>query len=1097
METNRNDTPFDELRSLVQELLPLVDSGPVSRSGNTETSELFAKIDDWITLAEQRRDQSESIIESARDAFVAMNSKGIIISWNQQSEKIFGWTASEAMGRSVAELIVPPEHRQAHEKGLERFLATGDGPVLNQRIEVTALRRDGTQFPAELTVLEPQKIGNSLVFNAFVRDITQLKQAVEAIQNSEALYHSLVDRLPINVTRKDLDGRITFANTPFCDLVERTSEELIGLTDYDLSPPEVAEKFQRDDRKVVETGNVFHAVEENRHEGGLRHFEVWKVPVRDPSDNIVETQAVFWDVTEREENRTALARERDLLRTLMDGLPDPIYVKDNQQRFITVNQAMLDLLGEPSSESVVGKTVFDFAPADLAIECASDDREVLETDSPIVDREVHVVDCHGEKRLYSTIKVPLHDPKGRVTGLVGIDRDITVRKEAEEELRRARQEADAANQAKSDFLANMSHEIRTPMNAIIGMTELALDTELTGTQREWLSTVRDSGDSLLLLINDILDFSKIEAGKFELQNVEFGLREHIGDTLKLLSVRADHAGLELVWRVAPNVPDLIIGDPHRLRQVLVNLIGNAIKFTEQGEVVLDVSTHDSKNDQFELAFSVRDTGIGIPDDKLATIFAAFEQADSSSTRRFSGTGLGLAISSRLVELMGGRIGVESQVGQGSTFTFTAGFTTTSEQEVSKDECVELKGTRVLVVDDNATNLRILDEVLGNWGMQPKAVTGAFEAMDALRDAKLAGQPFALVLSDVNMPDVDGLMLAEQIRADSDLSGTAIMMLTSGERITEVSRRKELGIVACLMKPIKQSELMDGIVSALAPQPLADLAAKSVAVDSIAELPPLKILLAEDSLTNQTLAVALLESRGHMVTVANNGREALAALGVALGASLGGGDDNYDVILMDVQMPEMDGFETTSRIRDMERASKTHTPIIAMTAHAMAGDRERCLSAGMDEYVSKPIRLAELTDRIGNCLRARVHRSSIPTHATELDELDWSAALEMTGGDRQILGDVVVAVLKEWPALLQQLDVAILSGDVSAVQRAAHTIGGTARGFHADNVAETAALLDAQGRAEKLENANDLLKRLKDQIEPVMASFVAFLDEDPQ
>jgi CheY-like chemotaxis protein len=391
-----------------------------------------------------------------------------------------------------------------------------------------------------------------------------------------------------------------------------------------------------------------------------------------------------------------------------------------------------------------------------------------------------------------------------------------------------------------------------------------------------------------------------------------------------------------------------------------------------------------------------------------------------------------------------------------------------------------------VVDDNATNLRILDEVLGNWGMQPKMVTGAFEAMDALRDAKLGGQPFALVLSDVNMPDVDGLMLAEQIRADSDLADTTIMMLTSGERITEVSRRKELGIVACLMKPIKQSELMDGIVSALDPQPLADLATESDATDSIVELLPLQILLAEDSLTNQTLAVALLESRGHKVAVANNGCEALVALA---------GDHNYDVVLMDVQMPEMDGFEATERIRDMEKNSQTHTPIIAMTAHAMAGDRERCLSAGMDEYVSKPIRIGELTERIGKCLRAQATSNSTPSLS---GNLDWSAALEMTGGDRQVLKVVVEAILEEWPALLQQLDSAILSGDASTVQRAAHTIGGTARGFQANEVAETAALIDAQARSGSLENADELLRSLKAHIEPVNASFVAFLAaEEPR
>ncbi len=821
--------PFDELRDLMSKLR--------ERDADGANADVLEKIDEWIGLATQRRGLSESIIASTRDAFISMDAKGRIIEWNAQAVRIFGYSREEALGRLVAETIIPEAQREAHTAGLERFLVTGDGPLLTKRIEVTALRRDGREFPAEMMILKPQRIGDSFVFNAFVRDITSRKEAVEAIQGSEALYHSLVDSLPINVTRKDLEGHITFVNGPFSELVGMSPEELIGKTDYDLSPKEVADKFRRDDLEVAKTGNIFHTVEENRTGDKVVHFEVWKVPVRDGSGEIVETQAVFWDVTEREENRAALARER-------------------------------------------------------------------------------------------------------------------------EELKQARREADAANRAKGDFLANMSHEIRTPMNAVIGMTELALDTELTPTQRDWLSTVRDSGNSLLMLINDILDFSKIEAGKLELESEPFGLRDYVGDTLKLLAVRADATGIELAWRIAPEVPDTVVGDPHRLRQVLINLIGNAIKFTERGEVVLDVSTaaKASSGGPERISFSVRDTGVGIPKDKLATIFGAFEQADTSSTRRFSGTGLGLAITSRLVDLMGGRIEVKSTVGEGSTFTFSAQLEPGSD--LPQRDLSALSGHRVLVVDDNATNRSILHEVLGSWRMQPVSASGAREALEVLREAEGSGNAFALIISDFNMPEMDGAMLAERIRADAALAHTPVIMLTSGNRLGEISSREELGIAACLMKPVKQSELIESIAAALDLPLVRPVGARSETAGSQEKLPPLRVLLGEDIRTNQRLVVALLEKRGHSVTVASDGNEALLAHAQ---------DGPFDVILMDVQMPDMDGLEATSQIRERETESGAHVPIIAMTAHSMAGDRERCLAAGMDDYISKPIRPAELDACLARCL----------------------------------------------------------------------------------------------------------------------------------
>jgi PAS domain S-box-containing protein len=758
----------------------------------------------------------------------------------------------------------------------------------------------------------------------------------------------LFEKAPVAYHEIDRNGTIVRVNEAECRLLGYSAEEMVGRPAWEfVAPDQQSRSREAIRRKISEIqALVPYAREFARRDGTRLFLEFHENLVRDSGGVVTGILSAALDITARREAEAALARERQLLRTLIDSLPDYIYVKDPEGRYLLINEAQARLLGLSSPAEAIGKTIADFLPGPLGDMVLTDDRRVCETGEPVIGKE----ELLGSSWMLTT-KVPIRDEAGRVVALVGLRRDIA-------DLRKAREAIEANNRAKSEFLANMSHEIRTPLNGVIGMTGLLLDTRLSPEQREYADTVRRSGEALLTVINDILDFSKIEAGKLQIENLPFDLRLVIEEVDEMLCTKAEERGLDLVLEYAPELPRHFVGDAGRIRQVLTNLVGNALKFTESGSVITTVACERQEEDRALMRVRVRDTGVGIPDAKLTTLFEKFSQADASTTRRYGGTGLGLAICKQLVTLMGGEIGVESCEGEGSTFWFTLPLALDAAPHALPVPEVDLTGLRVLIVDDNQVNRKVLHEQVMSWGMRNGSYASGPDALEALRAAARAGDPYDFVLLDYQMPGMDGAELAVAIKADPSLERTALVMLTSVGHLAEVKLLEGSGIDACLTKPVRQSYLLNTLATtrsrrlqSSAPEP-----AETAAVQATTELKlaqPPRTLVVEDNAVNQKVAVRMLERLGLRADVAANGREAVEMCRLV----------PYELIFMDCQMPEMDGFAAAREIRLMEAYDHETATIIAMTAEAMAGTREECLAAGMDDYIAKPVKFDHLKDAV--------------------------------------------------------------------------------------------------------------------------------------
>ena len=960
-----------------------------------------------------------------------------IVRSNERIATLSGIPVREQIGRTVREIY--PGQAPAIEAIVARVFASGE-PVLDLETHVV-LKYDATQARDWVASYYPVKSPDGLprYVGIVAQDISERKKAEEALAESERFARSTLDALSTHIAILDERGVILATNTAWREFaaanMARTALD-VGinyLESCDLATGpygEDAETAAAGIRAIIRGEPGDFAMEYPCHSAMEQRWFLARA-ARFGGDGPLR-------VVVSHENITAAKRARTQLLDAIENLDAGLVMYGPDERMVICNTKYKELYSPCAHAMVPGTPYADIlrfiADSGLADFMGSSAEEwVCERLAAHRSPGGSSVQRHADRWIH------VGDHRTGDGGVVSLKTDITLLKQAQEA-------AEAASLAKSEFLANMSHEIRTPMNGILGLTGLVLCTSLSAEQRQYLDGVKLSGDALLNVINDILDFSKIEVGKLDLEAIDFDLGDALGNIVKTLALGAQAKGLELLYEIRSDVPDALIGDPARLRQIIVNLVGNAVKFTSQGEIAILVERDTSMQDGSCLHVSVRDTGVGIPADKQQVIFEAFTQADTSTTRTFGGTGLGLTISTRLVQMMGGRIWVESEVGRGSTFHFTVQFGLQRPSLARRFPLLsaELVGLRVLVVDDNATNRRILNDVLRQWRMQPMLVDSGIAALAAVQSAFDARDPFALILLDLMMPGMDGFAVAEHIRRKPDMVRPTILMLSSVGQPGDIARCGELGVSAYLFKPINPSELLAAILKAIAGS--LERYTPQVAPAAVAEVPigrRLRILVAEDNAINSLVAVRLLEKAGHSVVVAVNGQEALNTLERS----------SFDLVLMDLQMPIMGGFQAVARIREGEKVSGKHLPIVALTASAMKGDREGCLEAGMDGYVAKPFQEKELFAAIAAAVSntgvtERVERSG----TAETEEANLAFRRELAG-----------MFLEDCPISMSEIRAAMASRDGPALKLAAHTLKGSAGAFQDREAVEAASRMEMVGR----------------------------------
>jgi two-component system, sensor histidine kinase and response regulator len=985
----------------------------------------------------------------------------------------------ELSGRTCRSLYEQPNSwlEQIHPDDLDRmnqYREQNEHGVF-KNVEFRIVRPDGSvRWIRSRTFPIKDQDGEMSHLAGLSEDITERKLTEEELRESEARFRGTFENAAVGIAHTDVVdmGRFLRVNEKFCSIVGYSREELLKKTFQDIS-------YANDQEASIDSlmallrgeSGGFRLEKRYLHKAG---FLVWvEIFVSLQRDALGEPEyaiAMLQDISEHKRLEEDLRESEQRWRNLTEALPQLVWTALPDGTCDYFSTQWTQHTGIPESELLGWSWLETLHP---------DDREPTRrfwmgsvAGCGAYDVEYRVRRSDGIYRWFKTRGVPIRNGEGEIFKWFGTCTDITDGKLAQEELRLAKEAAEAANHAKDEFLANVSHEIRTPMNAILGMTELTLDTSLTDDQRQSLKTVKAAADNLLGIINDLLDFSKIEAGKMELEPADFSLRSALSDTLRVLAIRAHKKGLELVSQVQSDVPDALVGDAGRLRQVLLNLVSNAIKFTEAGEVVVRLEVVGNPTlEEVIVRFAVSDTGIGIPSDKQEKIFRAFEQEDTSTTRKYGGTGLGLSIAARLVALMGGKITVDSESGRGSAFAFTASFPCQSQP---REKLVTLppvlhRDLQVLVVDDNATNRHILDEWLRGWQMEPVAVGDGVAAMDTLWAAVALGRPYPLMLLDSRMPDTDGLVLAARIRERAELSATRIILLTSGDRLGDPARSRELRIDAHLLKPVQQDELLETIYRVMS-RVSKDKETKSDSLSfslspplpvSLSSSRPLRILVAEDNEFNAQLLEQQLVRRGHLVRLAEDGKQALTLVV----------EGSFDLLLLDLHMPELDGLQVIRAIREREAAVGGHLPVIALTARSRAEDRERCLAAGMDDFLTKPVRMPDLLtvmDKVTQCNK--------PPDAVD-HQLTPSVISAACENDSALLKKLCRWFRDRVPGHLAALAAARSVGDLGGVREAAHKLAGMVAVFSTP-AGELASGVEDRAAAGELTAASELSARLE-------------------